>query len=250
MYAAAWRSAMSVAVLGALASAAAAETPMHQRKPVRLLSTVNAVYQVTRDGRDIGRERFERRTYDDNTVVYDVHGTTSEAPGIDLVQQSTLVLDEESYFPRTLRADKTIIQPTDTLRIAFTVDMFSNVAVLASNLSGRVDSRRVVVPTGVPVIEVGTLYGWYEILFWLDLSTRERQRIQWLDAHLGKLESGEIYLTGEETIDVLGKKTTVSVLKAERDRLGPAKVYVDAARRIVRCEQNMSQIDLVEWTEK
>lgn len=249
MSATACRSVIVAGVLCFAASGAGAETPMHQKKPVKLLSTVQAKYRKVQQDQEIGSETFERRTYDDNTVVYEVSGTALMG-GVLLSTRSTLVVEEESYFPRSLRSEQTVAQQTDTLRIAFSVDMYSNVAVVGSDVRGRKDSRRLVVPVGLPFVEVGAAYSWEQILFWTDPDTRDRQRIQWLDPQMGSVESGEIFLSGEETIVVLGKKTPVSVFKAERERLGPAVLYVDADRRLVRCEQNVTLFELVEWTEK
>lgn len=249
MFATGCRSAVVLGVLGLIAPGAGAETPMHQKKPVQLLSTVNATYRMVQQDEEIGTEGFERRTYDDNTVIYDVV-SSARMTGAVYSYRSKLVVDEESYFPRSFRSDKTIAQPTDTMQIAFTVDLFSNVAVVGSEMRGRADSRRLVVPAGLPIVEVGAAYCWYQILFWTDRTTQDRQRFQWLDPQRIAVENGEIFRSGEETIVVLGKKTPVVVFKAERERLGAATLYVDAAGRLVRCEQNVTVFELVEWTEK
>ena len=235
--------------LAVCAVAALAETPMHQRKPVNLVSTVDAEYRMTQQGREIGSERFERRAYDDNRVVFDV-SSSANLMGALFSYQSSLVLSDDSYFPQSFRSDRTIVQAADTIRISFTVDMVSNVAVVGSDMGGRTDSRHVVAPTGVPVIELGALYSWYQIVFWTDFTSRDRQRFQWIEPQKGSVESGELVVSQGEPIDVLGKKTPVSVLKVERERLGPATLYVDASRRIVRCEQNGTEFDLVKWSEK
>jgi len=238
-----------VALLAACAAGARAESPMHQKKPVRLLSTVHGGYRLIQQDSEIGQERFERRTYDDNTVIYDVVSTANMG-GATLSSVVRLVVDEESYFPRSFKSERTIAQATDTTRIAYTAEVFSNVVVVSSDIRGRTDSRRIVVPAGLPIVELGTVYGWYEILFWVNLSSPDHQRFQWLDPQRNVVESGEIYVAGEQTMDVLGKKTPVVVLKAERERVGPATLFVDAGRRIVRCEQNVTVFELVEWTDK
>lgn len=249
MCAAGYRSAIVVGLFCAIAPAASADSPVHEKKPVKLLSTVNGTYRMVLENQEVGRETFQRRTYDNNTVSWDVL-TKARMSGADFVTRSSLVVDEESYFPRSFRSDKTIVHATDTLQVAFTVDLFSNVAVVGSEAQGKAGSRRLVVPTGVPVVELGAAYSWYQILFWTDGRSQNRQRIQWLDPQRGEVEDGEIFLTGQQTIDVLGKKTAVSVFKAERERLGSAILYVDSERRLVRCEQNVTVFELVEWTEK
>ncbi len=249
MFAVGWRSVIPVVLAGVLVTAAAVGEPVRHRRPVELLSTVEARYRLMQEDREIGGESFLRRTFDDNRVEFDSKLTTTMG-GIRFEQRSVLVLEDESYFPSTFRTDKVIEQPDDTLRFTFTTDMFANVAVIGSEMRGRSDSRRLVVPVGIPIVEVGALYCWYPILFWVDFESQDRQRIQWLDPQSARIDEGEIYLSGIETIDVLGKKTPVSVFKVERERLGPAKLYVDSRKRIVRCEQNMNVFELMEWTEK
>jgi len=52
-------------------------------------------------------------------------------------------------------------------------------------------------------------------------------------------------LDKEETIRVMGKKSKVSVFQVEREKLGPAKLWVDKQGTIVRGEQNMFTYELV-----
>jgi hypothetical protein len=242
------RSAIIAVVLAACAAGARAETPMHAKKPVRLLSTVHAAYRVVQQDTEVGTESWERRTYDNNTVTYDV-ASTVRMGGAAVSKKVRLVLDDESYFPRSFRSEQAIVQGADTTRITFTAEVFSNVVVVGSDMRGRTDSRRIVVPAGLPIMELGTVYAWYQVLFWTDRTSRDHQRFEWLDPQRNVVESGEIYLAGEQSIDVLGKKTPVSVLKAERERLGPAQLFVDSQGRIVRCEQNVTIFELVKWTE-
>ncbi|HEX5132524.1 MAG TPA: hypothetical protein VFX92_08560 [Candidatus Krumholzibacteria bacterium] len=246
MFAAAWRSALIIVAV--LASAAGAETPMHQRKPVRLLSTLHAMYTMSQGDSKVGTETIDRRVYDDNRVELTSTQVTTTG-GVPLTQESKLELDEESYFPRKFRSEKTLVQPTDTLRYVFTVDMYANVAVIGSESRGRGDSRQLVVPAGTAIVEVGAVYGWYEMMFWVDTTTEQRQRIQWLDPQAVRVEAGEIYKTGEEELAVLGKKIKVAVFKADRERVGEARVFIDGEGRIVRLEQNMTVYQLTEWSE-
>jgi hypothetical protein len=160
------------------------------------------------------------------------------------------VLEEESYFPRSYRAEKTITQPDDEFQHNVSVDMVANVAVLGSEIRGQKNTRRAVVPAGIAIQEVGTVYQWHQVLFWVDPAGQGRQKFQWLDPGSGAVESGEIYVAEPATIVVLGKKTAVTVYKAERERLGPATIYVDAKKRIVKVEQNMMTYRLDQWSEE
>jgi hypothetical protein len=165
-------------------------------------------------------------------------------------QTARLILEEETFFPRSYRARKWVFQATDTVRMNYAVDVYANVAVVTSEIRGQPAEHRVVVPTGVPIVEVGSLFCWYELMFWVEKDKPDRQRIQWLDPTLPRLDGGEIRVAGSDTVMVLGKETPVTVYKAERERLGPATLWVDAGKRIVRCEQNATTYDLVDWSEE
>ncbi len=222
---------------------------MHATKEAKLVSTARAKYTMVQDAQEIGHELVARRVFDDNTIHFESESVLRNA-AVTLINKSTLVIEEESYFPRSYRADKTFKQPTEEFVHVITVDMYANVAVMGSELRGSKDARRVVVPAGTAILEVGQVYAWYQLLFWIDPTGAARQKIQWLDPASGAIDEGEMYIAGEETIDVLGKKTKVTVYKAERERLGPATLYVDAKKRIVKAEQNMMIFRLDQWTEE
>ena len=54
------------------------------------------------------------------------------------------------------------------------------------------------------------------------------------------VSGGGIKLEKEETIPVLGKKSKVGVFQVDREKLGPATLWVDKQGTIVRGEQNIS----------
>ncbi len=242
------RSAYAAVLLLAAAPAFAAP-PMHASKEAKVIATARAKYTMVQEGQDVGHESTTRRTFDDNTIRFEAENQVIN-PAVTMTVKSALVLEEESYFPRSYRAEKTITQSDDVIEHTITADMYANVAVLGSELRGSKDVRRVVVPAGVAIQEVGMVYPWYQILFWMDPKNDGRQRIQWLDPSSGAIDTGEMYVAGETTIPVLGKKTKVTVYKAERERLGPATLYVDAKKRIVKVEQNLMEYRLDEWSEE
>jgi hypothetical protein len=231
------------------ASSALAAPPMHPTKEAHVISTARAKYTMLQEGQDVGHEHVTRTLFDNNTIRFEAE-TVVRTPSVTMTNRSELTLEEESYFPRSYRSTKTVKQPTEEFTHTISVEMFANVAVLASELRGTAGTQRVVVPAGTALLEVGQLYPWYQLLFWIEPQSEGRERIEWLDPATGSIQKGEIYVEGEQTIDVLGKKTKVTVYKAERERLGPAVLYVDARKRIVKAEQNMLTYRLDEWKEE
>lgn len=241
-----WRSALAVIML----ATGTAGAPMREPTAVKLLSTSHSAFRIVQGGREIGEEAFDKRTYNNNTIVFQATMTLAPAPGVNLDESVDLTLEEESYFPRSFRSSKKIAQGAESFTHTISVDMYANVAVVESELRGTRETRRVVVPAGIAVQSVGAVFYWYQTLFWYDREQGGRQRFQWLDPVSTVLGSGEIRMTGEETLVVLGKKTKVAVFNAEREKLGASTIYVDAKGRIVKCEQNMTTFELVEQSDK
>jgi hypothetical protein len=243
------RSVLAVSLAAVYAASSPAAPPVHESKEPRVVSKAHAKFTMVQDGQEVGHEHVTRTLFDNNTIRFEGE-TVARSSAVTMTNRSELVIEEESYFPRSYRADKTIQQPSEAFTHAITVDMYANVAFLTSELRGSKGSRRLVVPTGLAIQEVGQLYPWYQLLFWVDPKAQGRQSIQWLDPSTGEVERGELYAAGEETVDVLGKPTRATVYKAERVRYGPATLYVDSRRRIVKAEQNMLTYRLDEWTEE
>jgi hypothetical protein len=164
-----------------------------------------------------------------------------------MTQHIELTVEEESYFPRTLHITKTVSQPngSETFTHKIDVEMFSNVAVVNTLLRDQPGAKQVVVPTGVAIEDLGVLAYLYQTLFWYDKESGGEQRFQWLDPIAGEVHSGDIKTDPDTTIPVLKKKTKVSVYQIDRERLGPATLWVDSKGFIVRGEQNMFTYELV-----
>jgi len=235
-----------LAVTALVADSVFAVPPGREKSVGQLTKTSRASYRIVQGDKEIGSESYQQRVYDNNTVVFAAEDSLGFSPGMGMSSKAELTLDEESHFPRTLHVEKRIAQAGTSFEHRIDVEMFANVAVVSSELRGVRESRRVVVPTGVAIQDMGTVFYWYQVLFWYDRSAGGRQRFQWLDPSSVKVESGEIYVAGEESLTVLGKKAKVAVFKVERERTGPATLYVDEQGTIVRCEQNMWVYDLVE----
>jgi hypothetical protein len=229
----------------AAVSSIAAESP-HKKKPVKLESTLVTEYRIVQDKKKMGSEKVTKQTYDNNTIVLTIDATMTYGPGVTMDQHCELTLEEESYFPRTLHIKKTVAQP-DGQGFTHTIDieMFSNVAVVTSMLRDQAGNKRVVVPTGVAIEDLGVLGYLYQTLFWYDRESGGEQRFQWLDPVMAEVRSGDIKMDPGTTISVLNKKTKVSVYQIDRERIGPATVWVDSKGVIVRGEQNMFVYELV-----
>ena len=234
-----------VAVAFAFLSPARGANP-RQRKVAKLSSTQRTEYRIVQDKKERGRETVEKKVFDNNTILYTIDATLVYGPGVGMNQHVELTVEEESYFPRALHVRKNVVQPDSTaFEHVLDVEMYSNVAVLSNKMNEQGSSKRVVVPTGTSIIDVGILGYLYQSLFWYDRDLGGEQRFQFMDPISGGLSGGVLKLEKEETISVLGKKAKVAVFQIERDKLGPATLWVDKQGTIVRGVQNMFIYELV-----
>ncbi|HEX6791179.1 MAG TPA: hypothetical protein VF247_07715 [Candidatus Krumholzibacteria bacterium] len=232
---------VAVSMSVAPAGPASAQMPPHphQRSKASLTSTERWEYRILQNKDVKGHETIEKRVYDNNVVEFAIDAEMAYGPGVSMKQHIVLKLEEESFYPRSLHIAKTIIQPDSTkFEHTVDVDMVSNVAVVSSLLNGKGDSRRQVLPTGIPMCEVGILGYYPQILFWYDRSVGGVQRFQWFDPVVFGVNNGEIQMEKEETIRVMGKNVKASLFDLEREKLGPAKLWVDKDGVIVRGEMN------------
>ncbi len=249
MYEPDWRNQVAVWAAVACAAGTMAATPMHAQKAVKLLATSKSTFKIVQGDHEAGKESFERRTYSNNTIVIQGNVLLEPGPDVRVNDKIDLTLEEESYFPRSLQSVRTVTRGTESFDHKISVEMFANVAVIGSEIRGLGDTRRVIVPTGLALQSVGPVLYWYQTLFWYDRELGGRQRFQWLDPTTGAVGSGEIRLVREDTLNVMGKKTKVSVFSAEREGMDEAALYVNAKGLIVKCEQNLSTFELVEQSD-
>jgi hypothetical protein len=222
-----------------------AEGP-HKRRDATVTSTQRTEFRILQDKAEKGRETVEKKVFSNNTVLFTMDTSMMYGPGLTMSQHIELLVEEESFFPRSLHVVKNIMQPDSTsFEHRIDVEMYSNVAVVSSVINNQAGSRRVVVPTGIAVSDVGVLGYLYQTLFWYDREMGGGQRFEWLDAISSTVNGGELKLEKEETIAVMGKKTKVSVFNVEREKYGAAKVWVDSKGTIVRGEQNFLIYELV-----
>lgn len=227
-------------------AAIAAGSGPHQKKPVKLTSTLVTEYRIVQDKKQVGKERIEKKVFDNNTVVFTMDAELAYGQGVTMKQHTELTVEEESYFPRTLHIVKQVTQPDgQSFEHKIDAEMFSNVAVVTSMLRDQSGSRRAVVPTGVSIQDLGVLGYMYQTLFWYDKDTGGEQRFQYLDPIGVEVHSGDIKMDPATTISVLKKKTKVSVFQIERERMGAATLWVDAKGVIVRGEQNLFVYELI-----
>src|SRR5262245_35251299 len=163
---------VGVAILLVSSAAFAAGSGPHQKKPVKLTSTTVAEYKITQEKKVMGKESVEKKVFDNNTIVFTMDSEMAYGPGVTMQQHVELTVEEESFFPRTAHIVKVVSQPDGTsFEHKIDVEMFSNVAVVTSMLRDQAGGRKLVVPTGVGIQDLGVLGYLYQSLFWYDKET-------------------------------------------------------------------------------
>jgi hypothetical protein len=193
----------AIAVAAALLLAAIAPAwgdGPHKRSTASLTSTERTEYRILQDKQEKGRETIEKKVFDNNTIVFVIDASMIYGQGFTMSQHIELTVEEESYFPRSMRLVKKVMQPDSTsFEHLVEVDMFSNVAVVTSKLNNQAGSRRAVVPTGVAITDVGVLGYLCQTLFWYDRESGGGQRFQWLDPVSVTVNGGELTLAKQES---------------------------------------------------
>lgn len=218
----------------------------HQKKPVAVRTEQRTEYAIVQDKKKVGSEKVDKKVFDNNTILFTIDADMTYGVGVTMVQHCELTVEEESYYPRSLHITKTVHQPDGkTFEHKIDVEMFSNVAVVTSTLNDVAGGKNLVVPTGVPIEDLGILGYLYQTLFWYDRETGGEQRFQWLDPIGLVVNSGTIKLDPDTTIAVMKKKIPVSAYRVERDKIGPASLWVDKDGVIVRAEMNFFTYELI-----
>jgi len=227
--------------------------PLHagadaQKTPREPTESVNMVYRLTQGEREVGAETVTRTTFSDNTVEFDAVSDMTFADNMRMVTTVLLTLEEESYFPRSLRLSKLMDSGTTSFEHKTNIDMVSNVAIVTTELNKKHESYKRVLPLGTPFIEIGIVHYVYQLLFWYDDRTGGRQNFQLYDLPSGKLEGAVINRVEKQTIEVMGESVEAWLYELEREKM-KFSFHADADGRILRLEQPTMIFELTEWAQ-
>lgn len=220
---------------------------MRQRKPRELVRSTHSTYRVLDAGTEIGTEAVTQEVYSDNTVRFRCAATTRPAEGLEMVTETDLLLEEESYFPIRFGMKKVIRRAgrEKNMEHVIDVEMFANVAVVRSNLGTREDTTRLVLPSGTAFVSLEFVHLYYQVLFWYDEALGGRQNIGVFDPVGRKVTQGTVRHQSDETAVIGGKEERAAVYVLE---MGPASVtlFVGADGRILKATQEELTYELAE----
>jgi len=231
----------------ALTAASVGAEPMRERKEKTLLETTRAVYSVFQKDTEVGTETVTRYLYNDNTIVYKATVKLEMSSDTSIDQESELVLEEESRFPRSYRLDKSARNAEMIHEIQVTVEMFANVARSTTEVQGHVVERIVVLPAGTPLMSVDVVHPIYQLLFWYDREKGGRQAFQVLEVMRNRPDDVVLELRDRQSVSVGGElvETDVYVLHWTSHAVS---YFVDGEGRVVAANLGFLRAELVEWT--
>jgi hypothetical protein len=203
-----------------------------KREETRLLETTVTRYDILHSGERAGYESVTRRVYSNNTLTLDAEVELVLPEGGRWDTETKLVLEEDSYFPRSYEIKKRMGNEERTAEYQARMEMVANVAVLSTRVNDKTETHNVVVPVGTPVFDTGVLNLVHQLLFWYDRRTGGRQRFTAFDPMTGKTNDLVMLLTGADTVDVMGESTEVEVFQIEQGVV-TGKYFVDADGRLV-----------------
>jgi hypothetical protein len=127
------------------------------------------------------------------------------------------------------------------------VEMFSNVAVIETELKGNAGSRNVVLPVGTPIIDSGVGHHVSQLLFWYDQERGGRQSFRIFEVVRGAQEEVVLRRLEDGTTTVMGEPTEVESYALEWST-HTVQFYIDKTGRLVGVDMGYLRLELVEWS--
>ncbi len=221
-----------------------------KRQPRVANEVVAIAYDAFQAGQPVGTIAFDRTTYSDNTIEYT--GTINITPieKMVLVTEFEYEVQEESLFPRRYFAKKTVdnqmapeAKPFESTTL---IEMFTNVAVVNSEVSGGKSRTVHRLPTGTAFIEREMVFQLEQLAFWYNEDLGGRQEFDLFDPSNMQQERVLFVNLGKKTIETLSGDQDATHYSLEREKYA-LDVYIDERGRIVRVVQFQSVFDLVKW---
>jgi len=235
-------------LVGAAAVPATPAERMRERRVRTLLSETRALYRLYYKGSEVGTEKMVRRLYDDNTIVYEGDVDVQMSADVHTAEKGTLVLEEESHFPRSYRVDRVMESGGKSLETHIDVQMFANVARRIQTIGDATEKRNVVLPTGTPLIGTNVVYPVYQLLFWYDRERGGRQSFEVFEVSHRETERVVLSLEGQDSVAFDGGDVETDVYLMDLPT-HPVRYYVDRSGRIIAADLGFLRAELVEWAE-
>jgi hypothetical protein len=235
-------------LLPAISLSGEQKSKMKTVKPRELVRTEVLKYTIFQVDQEVGSESVTRDDYDDNSIVFQSEIEIHFTHGSDMSIETSLTVEEESYFPMRYRMAKRVSQGTNEFDDITDIEWFANVAVIYKNIRTREDTTRITLPTGAVVLDPIAAHHLNLPLFWYNKDLGGTQSFNVLDPNSKTVHSVTLRPQTEETIEVAGE--TVNVTRYEFiNKNSNFKVYVDANDRIVKVDQGYMVYELSEWSE-
>lgn len=242
----------SALVIAPRASGGTSENAQSQMKkvlPREVVRTVESSYDVYKGEDSIGSEKVTRYDYNDNSVQFRSEVELELQPGLQTKLHTDLVLEEETYFPISFEIAKELKSKDIDATLETSLDWFSNVAVVKKTTPSKTDTSRVVLPTGVAVIDVNVAHLLLVPLYWYDTDAGGVQIFNVVDPWNIKTSQSTLRWQTRDTVEVNG--TEVQADRYEFVRTPQTfKVYVDTKGRIVKLDQGFLVYELSDWSER
>jgi len=228
---------LGVMIVGAVASGA----PKKDSSSAEVLTRLDGSYEIFQLDRKIGVEKFTKVVYDDNTVVFTSRSFISFS-GMDTFKEKTsLVLEEDSFFPREYRSEKIAKGFVQEL----TLKMIANVADIRTATVMDTLTEVKVFSTGSICLAGGLAYQFEQVVRRYDSSRGGKQRMIFFDP-VSKSE-------GSLTVDAVGvvdttladQKRSVTVYSIVKDPGGALKVYADEKNNVLRVVDELQKMKFV-----
>ena len=221
---------------------------VREKRPRQLIRAKTFTYTITQADQEIGNETFTLTEYDDNSIFFKATVEMHMTHGADITTNSDLLLEEFSHFPIEFHMTRNIKQATVEFDQETDIEMISNVAVIRSVVRDVEKTTRMVLPTGTAIVDMNSVYHFYQPLYWYNKEVSGVQSFNILDPVSRNLYSASLRYQEEETLTIAGLQVQAARYEYNREKIS-ALISVDADARIVRVEQGFMTFELTDWSE-
>jgi hypothetical protein len=228
---------LGVIIPGAVTSGA----PKKVSSGAEVTARFEGAYEIFQLDKKIGTEKFTKVVHDDNTVEFTSQSSLSFSGRDTFKEKTSLVLQEDSYFPRKYRSEKIARGFVQEI----TLEMIANVANIRTATTRDTSAEMRAFSTGSICLEGGLAYQFEQVVRRYDSSRGGKQRVLFFDP-ISKKE-GSLTIEAVATVDttLAGKKQSVTVYSITKNPGGAMKVYADKKNNVLRVVDDLQKMRFV-----
>ncbi len=205
-------------------------SPAEKHGPALVKSHQEGTYRILQMDKEIGTQEFKIKIYDNNSLQIECRQLLSVTGKDTFKEESSLLVEEDSYFPKRYTSKKQAKNYTMQLQ----VDMVANVGVFKTKTPSTETTETRVYPAGSLCLPMGLVSYLSQLLYRYNDKAGGKQRILTFDP-VSKLEE-IIVVESSAPLDttIAGVEQQLYVYKIQRDKGREIMIYMDGEENMVK----------------